>query len=412
MINSRLYILHITPHLGGGVGSVLLNWIGNDTFFKHEVITLDYANEYATQKLLDFCIPLYSQPPIELLDEKIKQADIVLIHFWNHPLLYDLIVRHKMPSARVVFWAHISGLSAPNVITGKVANYPDEFVLTTPISKRLECVKNAPVIMSTSGIQRMLELKREQHSGFTVGYIGTVDYAKMHPHYITVSKKIDADHFLIVGGNDEKNISLNADSRFSFTGKVIDIRPYLAKMDVFGYMLNENHFGTCEQVLQEAMAAGVPAVVMDNPCERSIIQDGVTGLIAKNEKDYIRCVMQLKTDRELYDIISKNAQKYARQYFSLETMMKSWKTVFTKMMHSEKKNHFWNMDKIIQTSFDVFCESIGDDAAKIFTYGSHQEIISVLNREQWKSSSKGTPKQYFRFLGGNELSALCQLYSD
>ena len=38
-------ILHITPHLGGGVGKVLLNWIISDSKNHHEIATLDFANE-------------------------------------------------------------------------------------------------------------------------------------------------------------------------------------------------------------------------------------------------------------------------------------------------------------------------------------------------------------------------------
>ena len=405
-----MHILHITPHLGGGVGSVILAWLEKDKLCQHEVITLDYANEYAMEKLHEVGISLYSQPSVEIIDKKIEEAEIVLIHFWNHPLLYDLIVRHKMPFARIIFWAHISGLSAPNIITEKVANFPDIFVLTTPISKSLKCVENAPVIMSTSGIQRMLDLKHEQHDGFTVGYIGTVDYAKMHPHYIAASKKIEADHFLIVGGNDEVNIAKEADERFIFTGKVLDIRPYLAKMDVFGYMLNEKHFGTCEQVLQEAMAAGVPAVVMNNPCECSIIKDGITGLIANTEDEYIKLIIKLKKDKVLYEEIARNAQEYAKTNFSLEYMIKLWHSIFENILKKEKRQHVWAMSKDTVDSFELFCESVGASVAETFCCGSCTEIKSLLLEKQWQSSSKGTPKQYLQFLSGKKLTSFCELY--
>ena len=47
----QIKILHITPHLGGGVGSVLLNWLQYETLNckekKHLIATLDFANEKA-----------------------------------------------------------------------------------------------------------------------------------------------------------------------------------------------------------------------------------------------------------------------------------------------------------------------------------------------------------------------------
>ena len=47
---TRMSILHITPHLGGGVGRVLLNYftqVKGDRSFVHEVACLDYANKHA-----------------------------------------------------------------------------------------------------------------------------------------------------------------------------------------------------------------------------------------------------------------------------------------------------------------------------------------------------------------------------
>lgn len=32
---------------------------------------------------------------------------------------------------------------------------------------------------------------RKEHHGFNVGYIGTVDYSKMHPNFLNIYEKID-----------------------------------------------------------------------------------------------------------------------------------------------------------------------------------------------------------------------------
>ena len=50
MKERRIKILHITPHLGGGVGRVVLNYLTktkNDPLFEHQLACLDYANDYA-----------------------------------------------------------------------------------------------------------------------------------------------------------------------------------------------------------------------------------------------------------------------------------------------------------------------------------------------------------------------------
>ena len=48
-------ILHITPHLGGGVGRVVLNYLSkykNNLDIKHRVVCLDYANDEAKKRAI------------------------------------------------------------------------------------------------------------------------------------------------------------------------------------------------------------------------------------------------------------------------------------------------------------------------------------------------------------------------
>ena len=101
-------ILHITPHLGGGVGRVLLSWLGYDKSSLHTIVTLDYANKNAENICKRENIELFSQITYKDIIEKIKNVDIVLIHFWNHPLLYDFLIKNNIPECRIVVWSHIS----------------------------------------------------------------------------------------------------------------------------------------------------------------------------------------------------------------------------------------------------------------------------------------------------------------
>ena len=111
-------VLHITPHLGGGVGQVLLNYLARvkeDSEYNHRVISLEYANDRA--KIASSASGFELQEKMSGRHSKILEdiacADIVLIHWWNHPLLYALLVRESFPPARVIFWSHISGYHCP-----------------------------------------------------------------------------------------------------------------------------------------------------------------------------------------------------------------------------------------------------------------------------------------------------------
>ena len=298
-------ILHITPHLGGGVGRVILNYIirtKSSEMYSHNIGCLEYANEMATEIAKNEDIVLFDQlfDNKEKLFELISEADIVLIHWWNHPLLYALFVKEELPSCRIVMWSHISGFHPPYLFTKPLFNYADIFVFTTPISFDANEIKELPSeyhrklksIWSTGGTEHVSHVVHREHAGFNIGYIGTVDYCKLHPDFIKMCSKVDiADAKFIVCGGHKQNeikqeaINLGIDNKIDFEGQVPNISQYLSEFDIFGYPLAPYHYGTCEQALAEAMAAGVVPVVLANKTETFMVQDGITGIVAKNEDE-------------------------------------------------------------------------------------------------------------------------------
>ena len=254
---TRMSILHITPHLGGGVGRVLLNYftqVKGDRSFVHEVACLDYANKHALDVAENIGIELTDRMAcnVHSLLGRIAGADIVLIHWWNHPLLYDFLIRTDLPPCRVVMWSHISGFHPPYVFTEKIICYPDLFVFPKPASYETQKVQRLPdqkkkslrVVWSTGGVEHVRNVTPQVHKGFNVGYIGTVDYCKMHPDFLDMCLGIDIPdvNFIVCGGQKEKEIQKEAErlgigGKIIFTGLVQDIREYLSIFDVFGYPL-------------------------------------------------------------------------------------------------------------------------------------------------------------------------------
>lgn len=416
-------ILHITPHLGGGVGQVLLNYFAFDKINNHTVVTLDYANEKALKiaEKAEFRIFSDMHKRTDQILKFFSNADLVVVHFWNHPFLYDFLIRNSLPAARIVFWAHISGLEAPYVFSEKILDYPDKFIFTTPLSFNTKEVHAFPnkskleVVFSTGGIEHVKNITPQVHMGFNIGYIGTVDYAKMHPRYVEIHKqiKIKDAKFIIVGGDNEKEISKTSDARFEFTGKVTDICPYLEQFDVFGYLLNEKHYGTAEQVLQEAMAAGVVPVVLNNPAESLLVKHGETGFVAKDVVEYQKYIELLYRNRKLKEQLSKNAKRYALGAFSLENMTLKWNDIYQEMLNIPKRERGYSRSPDIKP-IDVFLESLGDYRKPFVTYLKTNDatlLKETLRLPQWRSDTKGTPKQYYSFFPGDkELKRICEYY--
>lgn len=438
-------ILHITPHLGGGVGRVVLNYfskVKNDSHFIHKVVCLDYANQNAVEianKIGLFLLDNLSKRKQELL-EMIREADIVFIHWWNHPLLYDFLVRSKLPESRVIMWSHISGFHPPYVFTEKILQYPDIFVFTTPISFETKEVQNLVdkqkkslrVVWSTGGVEHVKSVKPKKHSGFNIGYIGTVDYAKIHPSFLNICNKVNIPNvkFIVCGGPSEREIKKEAEElgiaeKFIFTGPVSDITGYLSIFDIFGYPLAPYHYGTCDQSLQESMAAGVIPVVLQNRMEKYMVKDGITGIIAKDENDYIQAIQALYNNKVLRDSLSRNAREYAFKTFSVDKMAREWESVFKEALAIPKTSKKWN---IVQknneiSATDIFLESLGDYGEAFIYYRnakSEDEKIKAMKRiiklnesAIWKADTRGTVHHYNSFFPDDEyLSSWSRLMRD
>ena len=423
-------VLHITPHLGGGVGRVLLSYLdkvrgGPD--FSNKVLSLEYANERALSAARSPGFPLQdkmSRHPEEIL-AAMAAADVVLIHWWNHPLLYAFLVRETLPPARIIFWSHVSGFHAPYVFSETLLHYPDLFVFTSPLSLDAPEVKNLPessrktlrVIWSTGGIDHVAAVRPRPHRGFKVGYLGTVDYSKMHPNFLKMSSRANLPdaQFIVCGGPGEKEIQeesrhYEAGKRFTFVGQVDDITPYLSEFDVFGYPLAPYHWGTCEQALGESMAAGVPPVVLANRAEGYIVEDGVTGIVAGDEDAYARALEELYRNPELRRRLAGNAREAAAKLFSLDLMASRWEQVFDEILSLPKTARNWRGSYRGQSvsAHRIFLESLGDYGKEfICSLQAGNEKDQQAAREGikklcassylWRSNTRGTPHHYHNF---------------
>jgi L-malate glycosyltransferase len=371
-----LKILHIAAHYGGGVGSVVGAWVKHDSENTH---TLTYLNN----------TPENEQPGHILFDPCfMEDADIVVCHVWNHPALFKFLVTCPAPACRMVGWSHMSGLHAPYVLFDKLVDYFDEFIYTSPISNHTGIHKE--YIWSTCDSSEFLKIEKTPHDGFNVGYIGTLDYCKLHPEFIDICESIDIPgvKFIVVGdgcdfeGMKDEIIKRRIGSKFIFTGLIPDVRPMLSLFDVFLYPLYDRHFGTCEQVLGEAMAAGVPCVALNNPAERFILDYGKCGSICNSTGDIPGVVRRIYEGR---GINTDAARDRARKLYSTQNKISRWNCVFDRIMQQPKRLHSWN---------NIFLESIGDIGA-MFRKGDREKIQEIFSgSNQWKSKSKGSVKQY------------------
>ena len=417
-ISLRYKIAHITVHMGGGVGSVLMNLIEADRENEHRVICLN--NNYYRQFDKNIVQENMRKRRAEIA-ECIAKVDIVIVHFWNHPLLFEFLVQADIPDCRMALWSHVSGLHAPYVISEKLVRFSDRFIFSSPISYEVPEVKALPKelkyrlgsIWTTGDIASYFKVVPEKHEGFNIGFVGTLDFSKLHPNFIDMCAKIDMPDvkFIMIGGGcDTDKIKQQANDkgildRFHFTGVIKDIRPFLAVIDVLGYPLNPKHFGTCEQVLGEAVAAGVIPIVMNNPAEEYILLQTLIHYICHNEDEYVNKIKLLYEHKGKRTMLISLMQDSLKNLYHSNRMVGNWSGMFDDMMFDGKRKRVWTISdkRASMGGAGIYIESLGD-YGRVLESGNVDDALALFGtNRQWKSASKGSPRQYWYTFQDDEL---------
>lgn len=142
-------ILHITPHLGGGVGKAVSTLILNDKKNLHKVICLEKPKSKKFFNLIKKNVSITKN--VQLIKKEIKKFLIFQIEYWPHPLLYKILIELGRIDKQILLWCHFSGNGNlkfnKELIRSNVLK-----VLTTPISKKI-IKKNFSIISSASVLE-------------------------------------------------------------------------------------------------------------------------------------------------------------------------------------------------------------------------------------------------------------------
>ena len=300
-------------------------------------------------------IPVIIEPNAHQLWHEIANADIVQMEWWNHPLISRLLWNFDFPDMRLLIWSHVSGLTPPMLIIQELIEFADLFVCGTPYSFNNPAIQQhrhtgqIGMVQQSTGIERTHDVQSRKHKGFQVGYIGTLDYYKMHPEFIDICAIINIPNvqFIVCGeGDNLAQIKMQAQQaglrgKITFTGYVENINDYLAVFDVFGYPLNRDHYGTTELVLIEAMAAGIPPVVFSGASEQYVVTHNQTGLVVDTHQEYASAIEFLYRHPSEKVRLGQNARQYVQEYFSIEKVVENITVYYRQLLARQKHPHIF-----------------------------------------------------------------------
>ncbi|MDY6937253.1 MAG: tetratricopeptide repeat protein [Cyanobacteriota bacterium] len=405
-------ILHIIYHLsfGGAARSMMATAKYSMAFgnFQHRVISLLPADPKAVELARQSKMTLASAPDRIALQREIEETDIVHVHFWNSPEMYEFL-RSELPATRLLLWFHIAGDKAPQIITKSVVDYSDFAIPCNPYSSELAVFGQIPdrvranrvgMVYDAADFTRLSNFQPRAHDTFNVGYIGMVDFIKMHPRYVPMSAAVDVPNvrFVVCGGGIQNYLhqqaqQLGAAVRFDFRGYVEDIQSVIEVLDVYGYPLCEETYAAAELNLQEVMYAGVPPVVFPYGGVKRLVKHNETGLIVNSETEYKEAIEYLYHNPTERSRLGRNAREYAQQHFGAENAAKQLNPIYEKLMQQPKRQRIWGVpvgERLLDqpvtlqdlmgstpSAAELFVESLGDFAPH-FSVSLHSQNIQEL----------------------------------
>jgi len=390
-----ILVLHIIHRLSGGGATrsllAIAKYSSEIANIRHKVISLLPATDTA-KKIADESNVLVIDAPDKIAIEKhIRDADIVQIHFWNTPEMYELL-HSPLPSMRLIMWVHVGGDNAPQVVVQQLVEFSDLFLTASPHTfdllhgqNHLSCSQKLKIgmIYDSTDFSRVDNLVKQNHHTFNIGYIGTVSLVKMHPNYISMSANINIPNvqFLVCGRGVEKYLQQLAsiygvEDRFQFLGHIENIQAVIQSLDVFGYPLCFDNYSAFDLVLQEVMYAAVPPVIFNYGGTKRIVMDGYNGIIVSSEIEYKEALEYLYYYPEERERLGNNAKAYAEQTLGARNTAKKFNQAYKGLIRQPKRMRYWRRssplcfeDKAnpLPHGTSLFIQSLGDTSPQFLS---------------------------------------------
>lgn len=373
-------VLHITTHLGGGVGRIISSLAlyrkTNAPKIRATIISLEETeNAQYSSVITDAGIPLHIAPNTAQLDALIAAADIVQIEWWHQPLMMAWLIDHgNAITTRLVIWSHISGLHYP-IIPQKLLELPHAFLFTSPISQQA-MLPHPEQTSSTlyETVHSAAEFDALQYrvselscNNLSFSYMGTLNPGKLHPDIVEFIAAVDHEGFqLHFYGDPCPSFPIDKSADAQGIGDRVVLHGYsqqpqqvLSTADVFVYLLNPEHYGTTENVLLEAMVSGAVPIVMNNPVESSIVHHGESGLVVDSPERFAQAIEFLYKHPHERIRMADNARRDVLSRYSLENSCRQLTSIYKECLQMESKPYNFTIP-FGSTPFEWYSSCLGE----------------------------------------------------
>lgn len=404
-------ILHIAVHVGGGIGSAYAGLTAGTE--DQRILLLEKPlDEVTLSRVREAGFKIILDADRNRLCEEIELADMVVINWTHHPALVKLLADFPKIPIRSILWCHVSGNYYP-VIPVEFVKLFDQVMFATPYSLNLpqfralgeDYIKeHFHVVYGLNDLARFGNIDLNRHDYFQIGYIGTLGFCKLNPDFADYCSAINIPDvkFVMAGAanNDEQIINRyhhnGGENEICFLGQVKDVTNVLENLDVFGYLLNPQHFGATENALLEAMAAGLPVVAINQCVEKYIIKDQETGLLVNTKDEYRQAIQYFYDNPKLAGEMGKRAREHTLNQYDIEKNRQRFIHVCMRAEKADKTVHKFE-DFFCGSPSDWFLSCVGQKERKCFERNHLNGIGNI-----FYESTKGSPLHFHNYFINDE----------
>ena len=260
------------------------------------------------------------------------KMQIPVIGSW-HTNIHEFAAHRLAKMFRFLPASYVSKLTnfaERKILDGSVLYYKIPKVVLAPNQELVDLLAKGTkrkAFLMTRGVdtETFSPAKRTAADGvFRLGFVGRLRAEKNVRRLVDLEKKLlEAGQtnfkFLIVGEGDERGF-LEKNMRFVEVTGFLDgeqLAEAYANMDVFVFPSETETFGN---VVQEANASGVPAIVTNQGGPKFIVRHNETGFIAENSDEFVKYSLELMNDSEKLAKMKKMSREFAQS--------RSWNAVF------------------------------------------------------------------------------------
>lgn len=375
--NNRIRIAHLINYLspaGKEVGVIkLLNAMDESCFQGYLIVineVLDYLSlDSGKVRVISLNKKEGNDPRIPfrlakiLRDEKI---DIVHTHAWG--TLVEGILAGKMAGSPLIIHGEHGTFHADfkrRMVQRMFFNLADHVlsvsaVLADNLSQKIgfDRKKITPILNGVDATKFKKDAAKRRHyrtihhiddRTVVIGTVGRRMKVKNHQLIIQAANLLRQNNYdfkmAIVGETPSYSIGdelermvahLQLEKYVEFFGKQDDIAGYLNMFDIFVLpSLSEG----CSNVIQEAMATELPALVSDVGGNLELVEDEKSGLLFRSNdvQDFTAALERLMNDRRLCEQLGQNARARMDRDFSLEAMIGNYTDFYLNKLADKKR---------------------------------------------------------------------------